>query len=102
VGVARSWNRRLLMNRKLKKGREKVVRKVDRKMRLFGETDTDKKTIRVNPRKGELLNTILHEELHLKHPKMTETNIKKKAKAAERKLTPRKAINLLKRYERSR
>lgn len=60
-------------------------RTVDNKMRSFGETDLERKTIRINKKKnkkagkGELLDTIVHEELHRVHSRMKEKNIKKEA-----------------------
>lgn len=77
---------------------KKIVRKVDRKMKDFGEFDDDKKQIRVNPAKGGLLNTILHEEEHAKDFKANESKIKKRAKKKEKKLTINKAIKLLSRF----
>jgi hypothetical protein len=68
-------------------------------MKSFGDTDLQKKVIRVNPKKGQLLNTILHEELHLKHPRATEKTIRKMAKSQEKNLTIGKAIKLLKRFK---
>ena len=75
-----------------------VTREVNRKMKLFGDADFETNHIRVNPKKGGLLNTILHEEIHLKHPNMKEKNIVKKASAEESKLTIRKAIGLLSKF----
>jgi len=55
-------------------------------MRYFGDTDLGGKKIRVNKKKskkegpGEVLDTIVHEEMHRKHPKMKEKNIRKKTK----------------------
>ena len=71
-------------------------RHVDNKMRgAYGETDYAKKTIRINKRRHKsktaariapnkngtesLINTILHEETHRKHPKMKEKTVRKKA-----------------------
>lgn len=62
-------------------------RVVDNKMKDFGETDFDKKKIRINKKKakkagpGEVIDTIVHEELHRKHPKMKEKNVRKKTKS---------------------
>lgn len=47
-----------------------------------GEIDYDKKEIKINAsreknkERGELLNSIVHEELHRIHPRMKEKNIK--------------------------
>ncbi len=54
------------------------TRKVDRKLKYFGEIDFDKNVIKVNPKKGDLVNTIIHEEIHRKNPKMKGKNIVKK------------------------
>ena len=79
-----------------------LTRKVDRKMRSYGDYDEKKKSIRVNPKMGGLLNTIIHEELHHSRPKLTEKQIGKKAKVIENKLTPKKAIRLLSKYTKKR
>ena len=63
--------------------------KKDNKMRAFGQTDVktgvikiNKRLIKNNPdhkkRHPELADTIYHETLHIKHPKMTERSIRKK------------------------
>jgi len=77
-------------------------RKVDRSMHDYGEMDYDKDTIRVNPRKGDLINTIVHEELHRKFPDKTEKWVQKKSKVKEAELTISQAIKLLQKYKRSR
>lgn len=77
--------------KKYEKLKEKVfgwTRKVDNKMRAFGETDLKKKTIRINKKKskkskpGEVIDTIVHEEMHRKHPKMKEKTVRKKTKSS--------------------
>lgn len=72
--------------------------KTDNKMRgAYGETDYDKKTIRVNKKrhksakaqrinknaqgKESIIDTIVHEKLHAKHPKMHEKTVRTLAKA---------------------
>ncbi len=60
----------------------------------FGETDFDKKIIKIDKKKHKsgkwggipkqdstLINTIVHEELHVKHPKKTEVQIRKLARS---------------------
>ena len=76
--------------------KRKVTREVNTKMKWSGDSDLEKIHIRVNPKKGGLLNTIIHENLHIQHPKMTEKNVSKKALQVEKKLTINKAIKLLK------
>jgi hypothetical protein len=58
--------------------------RVDNRMHSFGETDLGKQTIRINKKKskkqggkGEVLDTIVHEVAHVKHPKMKEKNVRK-------------------------
>jgi len=82
---------------------KKYKRKIDKKMRgAYGEIDYDNGVIRINPRKGELLNTILHEEEHRLYPNKTEREVRKSAEKKESELTISKAINLLKKYMRRR
>jgi len=81
------------------KGKKVLKRLIDNKMKHFGETDFDKKTIKVNPKKGDLINTILHEELHAKHPKAKEKTVRKKASSEEKKMTIKKAIKLLNKFK---
>lgn len=73
-------------------------RKVDRGMHIYGDIDFTNKVIRVNPRKGELLNTIIHEELHRKFPDKGERWIKKRTTKVEGSLVPSAAVQLLKKY----
>ena len=54
-------------------------RKVNTRMKNYGDIDFENKEIRVNPRHGDLLNTILHEEAHRKFPEKGERWIKKYA-----------------------
>ena len=75
-------------------------RKVDKKMRDYGETDYSRGLIRINPRKGETINTIIHEELHRKYPDKGERWVKKRAKREETRTGIRGAIRLLERYDR--
>lgn len=93
----------------------KWVRIVDNKMRYYGETDFEKKKIRVNKKKSkknpmykrpvnkhasrypDLLGTIVHEETHRKHPKMRERTVRKIERRMVKKLTKkqkRKYYNL--------
>ena len=70
--------------------------KVNNRLRSFGETDTQKKIIQINKKKskhsknkGELLDTIEHEFMHAKHPKMKEKNVVKKTAKATKKMSPK-------------
>lgn len=69
-------------------------RKVDNKMRDFGETDLVKKTIRINKSKklnkaGDIINTIVHEKRHILHPNEHEKTVRKKTKQLLKKMTPK-------------
>lgn len=74
------------------------ARKVDRSMHDYGEIDYENHVIRVNPRKGDLINTIVHEELHRTYPGWGERKIKKETKKKEQSLTIPEAMKLLKKY----
>ncbi len=56
---------------------------VDNKLRYYGDTDTNKKRIRINKSKSkrtrELGDSILHEQLHAEHPLMHERHIQRLA-----------------------
>jgi len=62
--------------------------KKDNKMRWYGETDLKNKIMKVNKKKakksnvkGELLNSIVHEHTHARHPKMHERTVQKVTRA---------------------
>jgi hypothetical protein len=80
----------------------KFKRVVDTRMHNAGEIDESKKLIRVNPRKGDLINTIIHEELHKQHWDKPEKWIKKKASEQEKSLTIAGAVKLLKKFQEKR
>ncbi len=66
-----------------KKKKAKIV--VNNHMRAFGQTDTKTKVVEINKKKHkgdkrELADTIKHELLHVKHPKMHEKTVYKKTK----------------------
>ncbi len=75
-------------------------RKVDRALTYYGEVDYQKKVIRVNPAKGDLINTIIHEELHRRYPEKSEIWVRQESRKRESRLTIGEMISLLKRYQR--
>lgn len=74
--------------------------KIDNKMRAFGDTDFQKKLIRINKRKslksgpGELLDTIKHELTHAKHPKMGEKRVRSVTETVLKRATTRQKSRL--------
>lgn len=85
--------------------------KTDNKLRgAYGETDFDKKTIRVNKTKHKaaskdyakqdstLLNTIVHEHLHAQHPKMHEDSVRKLARAMASKMPLKQKSKMYKKF----
>lgn len=79
-----------------KKPTKKWKKVIDNKMRgAYGETDFDKKLIRINKKRhakgkvhdkrtkknkngsASMIDTIVHEEMHMKHPKMHEKTVRK-------------------------
>ena len=79
--------------------RDGYVRKVDKKIPYYGMIYIGgPKEILVNPERGDLLNTIIHEEMHRKHPSWTEKQVYQRSGQEERKLTINKAIKLLTRF----
>ena len=79
------------MSRKKKKS---YRYKIANKMKADGEIDYDKKLIRVNkPRskkhKGGILDTIVHEEMHRLHPRMSEKRVRKKTTVKIKRMRPK-------------
>ena len=66
-------------------------RRVDNKMRAYGETNYKKRTIRVNKKKSkktrELLDSIIHEELHARHPRMHERTVRGRARTKAKRMS---------------
>jgi hypothetical protein len=73
-------------------------RKVNKRLKVYGEIDYDRKEIVVNPRKGDLVNTCIHEELHRRYPDKPEKWISRRASFEEKQLSVADQINLLKKY----
>ena len=77
-------------------------RQEDRSMHDYGEIDYEKKIIRVNPRKGGLLNTVIHEQLHRLYPDWTENKIRKVSKKRETSITMAEAAKLIGKFRKKR
>lgn len=74
-------------------------------MKGFGETDFNKRLIRVNKKRckdegscGEVIDTIVHEELHAKHPSMSEKGVVKKAAKLTAKMSTKRKRRLYSKY----
>lgn len=73
-------------------------------MKHFGETDYEKKVIRINKNKakkvgpGELLDTIVHEETHKGNPNLKENSIRKKAMKKIQHMTPKQKSKMYGKY----
>jgi hypothetical protein len=72
--------------------------KEDKRMRAFGAIDYRKNIIRVNPTKGDLVNTILHEEMHRKHPDMPHRTLNKKVKQKIAQMDVKAHLKVLKKF----
>ena len=73
-------------------------RRLKKRIRSAGDIDYKEKEIQINPNKGNVVNSILHEEVHKQYPNLTEKATRKKARAKEKKLTTPKARKLVKKY----
>lgn len=65
--------------------------KKNNRLNAFGEIDYDKQLIQVNKKKnkesGELLDTLVHELMHAKHPKMKEKAVRSQAASKIKKMS---------------
>ena len=72
--------------------RKAYKRKTNNKLGYYGDTDINKKVMQVNKskklnkKKGDILDTIVHEAAHAKHPKMHEKNIRVHTKKLTKRL----------------
>lgn len=69
--------------------------KEDKKHGYFGTTDYRKRTITLNPKRGDLVDTIIHENLHKAHPDWEEKKVINEAKKREKNLSIRQVRDLL-------
>ena len=86
---------------------KKYKRVISHKLRgRLGEVDLDKKIIRINKNKakreggrGEITSTMIHEELHAKHPKMKEKTVQKKEKQLMKSMSAKQKQSLRNKYK---
>ncbi len=69
--------------------------KEDRKMANYGETDYGKGEVRINPSKGDVVNTVIHENLHKRNPEMPHDEVYRQAAAIEGSMSMREMGRLL-------
>ena len=75
---------------------------IDTKIPVYGSTNYGDEEIRINPKKGDVVNTIIHEKLHANYPNMPHDDVYKNAAKIESKMTlPEMAKELLEVHERS-
>ena len=71
----------------------KYKKVIDNKMRWQGDIDTERHIIRINKakskKKSSIIDTIIHEEMHAKHPRMYESTIREETIKALNKMTPK-------------
>lgn len=77
----------------------RFYRVIDRNLKSFGQVDFAKQTMTLNPAKGDMLNTIIHENLHSQYPGKSENWIQKRARQEEGQLTIAGAQRMLGRYK---
>ncbi len=73
----------------------RFYRVIDKNLKAFGQIDFTKQTMTLNPTKGDMVNTIIHENLHAKFPDKGEKWIHKRARREESKLSVAEAQRLL-------
>ena len=65
----------------------RIVKNSHRFGEYYGYTDFGDKEIGINFERGDVLNTIIHEEIHRRHPNMSENDVIKQSFDQEKKLT---------------
>lgn len=87
--------------------RDGFKRMVDNALRAYGEIDYGRKIIKINKKKakktgtGEVIDTIVHEETHLRHPNMKEKNVKKKTARVIKRMGPKVKRRYYARYNKN-
>lgn len=75
---------------------------VNKKIPHYGDTNYEKEKIRINPKKGDVVNTIIHEKLHANYPDMPHDEVYKNADKIESSMTlPEMAQQLMEVHQRS-
>lgn len=85
----------------------KFTRTTANRMQGFGDIDLQKRHIRINKKKskspegkkqGGVLDTIVHEEMHGRHPKMLEKTVRKETKKAVARMGPKEKAKHFSRF----
>lgn len=69
--------------------------KIDKKMKWYGICDFENTEIKINPTRGGLINTLIHEEVHRKHPNWPEKKVIEESKKVECRMTIKQSRDLL-------
>jgi len=89
--------------------KRKWKRKTDNRMRDYGEIDYHTGAIRINKKasrkwgrkhkKAGILDTIVHEEMHARHPKMHEKTVRKRTKKKIKEMSRKQKKRQYSRYK---
>lgn len=92
----------------MRKKKKKWKRKTDNRMRDYGEIDFVTGAIKINKKESRaygkkkkvagVLDTIVHEEMHAKHPRMHEKTVRKKAKRRIKKMSRKQKAKQYSKY----
>ena len=67
----------------------------DTKLGNYGQTDYENQKISINPRAGDVVNTIIHEKLHADNPDMPHEEVYRKAYEMESEMSVRDMADML-------
>lgn len=91
-----------------KKKKKKVKRRVDNKMRNYGDFDPGEGVLRINKKRSRtwgkkhkkpgILDTIVHEEMHLSHPKLGERKVVKRTKKKVKRMSKKQKSKYYSKY----
>lgn len=76
-------------------GNEEFRVEVNKNINPYGDTNYRDAVIRLNPKRGDLINTIIHENLHAARPDMEHEDVYKNASKIESKMGIPQMIGLL-------
>lgn len=68
---------------------------VNNRIPYYGDCNYTEERIRINTKKGDVVNTIIHENLHAHHPELSEEQVIKRSARVEGKMSLTEAATLL-------